>query len=417
MFDLKILAINLTRRCNLACSHCYLDADASARANREELRTDEVLHLLDDVIEGGQRPMVVLTGGEPLIRRDLERIVDYGSGRGVPMVVGTNGLMLTEGRVRSLKAAGLLGVGISVDSLNPGRHDRFRGRPGAWERTMDGIDQCRRQGLSFQIHFTVTGENADEVDAVIEFSRSAGARILNVFFLVCTGRGSRFTDIPLDRYEDILRRLIEAQKRCTDLVIRARCAPHFKRVAYELDPESPLNRISGSDGDGCIAGTHYCRVTPEGAVTACPYIDEEAGSIRDQSFTALWRDAGPFRRLRQPQLRGSCGRCEFRRLCGGCRARPVAAGGDLMDADPWCDYRPAGIPVIEPLDAAARPNVCWSPEAEKRLSRAPAFLRSMVRSRAEAYVVGLGETEIRTEHLDVLSARRFGGAPQRTRDA
>ena len=413
MFDLQLLAINLTRRCNLACSHCYLDAAASARADKPDLTTEEIFGLLDDVIEGGQRPMVVLTGGEPLLRRDLERIVDYGSGRGLPMVVGTNGLMLTEARVRSLQAAGLLGVGISVDSLDPSRHDRFRGRPGAWERTMAGIENCRQHGLSFQIHFTATGTNADEIGPVIEFSRSIGARVLNVFFLVCTGRGTQFTDIPLDRYEDILRQLVEAQKDCTDMVIRARCAPHYKRVAYELEPASPLNRIPGGDGDGCIAGIHYCRITPDGGLTACPYIDEEVGNIRDRSFTALWRDAGQFHRLRNPELQGACGRCEYRRLCGGCRARPVAEGGDLMDADPWCGYEPLGDAVIEPLEGDTGPDMRWSPEAEVRLSRIPSFLRSMVRKRAEAYVAGLGATEVRTDHLDVLAARRFGGSMPR----
>ena len=417
MDGMLLLAVNLTRRCNLACAHCYLDAGTLNGHGDNELTTDEVCRLLDDVAADGERPMVVLTGGEPLIRRDLEDIVAHGAQLGLAMVVGTNGMMLTERRVASLQRAGLLGAGISVDSLDADKHDKFRGRPGAWQKTMSGIEQCRRQGLSFQIHFSVTDDNADELAGVIDFASSTGARVLNVFFLVCTGRGTTFTDITAARYEDVLVKLIEAQKSSRDLIIRPRCAPHFKRVAFQRDPDSILNRIGGNDGDGCIAGTRYCRVKPEGGVTACPYIDDEVGNIRDDSLTDLWRSAESFSRLRHPQLKGTCGQCEFQKLCGGCRARPVAAGNDLMDADAFCTYTPRGPAIIEPLAETAGFGVRWTAGAETRLSRIPPFLRAMVKKRAEAYVAELGETAITTAHLEVLSARRFGRNMPRRSDA
>ncbi len=414
MSQLRLLAINLTRRCNLSCAHCYLDADALSHSTDDELTTAEVCELFNDIVACGDGTMVVLTGGEPLLRRDLEDIVTHGSDLGLAMVVGSNGIMLTERRVASLQRAGLLGVGISVDSLKADKHDQFRGKPGSWARTMAGIEQCRRQELSFQLHFSVTDDNVGETTAMIEFASASGARVLNVFFLICTGRGSTFTDLSATRYERVLGELIDAQQDHPELIIRPRCAPHFKRVALQRRPDSLLNRISGNDGDGCIAGTHYCRVTPEGAVTACPYIEEEVGNIRQQAFADIWTDAHDFLRLRMAGLGGACGACEYRKLCGGCRARPVAAGGDLMDADPFCAYVPEGGAVIEPLAELAGSCIRWTEQAETRISRVPAFLRQMIRKRAEAYVFELGEDAVTTDHLDVLTARRFGnGAPRR----
>lgn len=408
--ELSLLAINLTRRCNLACDHCYLDAHSLKHGSPLELTTDEVCRLLDEVVECGEGPMVVLTGGEPLMRCDLEEIITYGAGLNLAMVVGTNGIMLTEQRVRSLRLAGVLGLGISVDSLDAEHHDRFRGRSGAWAKTMAGIEACRHNEVSFQIHFSITENNAHELPAMIDFARSCGARVLNIFFLVCTGRGESVTDLTPQRYEQILGELIEAQEQCSDLIIRARCAPHFKRVAHQRKPDSSLNRISGQDGDGCIAGTHYCRITPEGAVTACPYIPDEVGNIRHDSFRTLWASSPALQLLREPELRGSCGACEYRKLCGGCRARPLALGGNLMDPDPWCVYQPRGGPVIQPLTDEAHCDIYWSAEAEQRLHRIPGFLQRMVKKRAEAYVAELGLDCIRPEHLHELVAKRFGSS-------
>jgi radical SAM protein with 4Fe4S-binding SPASM domain len=407
MNDLNLLAINLTKRCNLACSHCYLDAKTLEHGASDELSCDEVCALLDSVAERNTEAMVVLTGGEPLLRPDLEAMVRHGSGLGLAMVAGTNGIMLSERRVLALKEAGLLGAGISVDSLEPDRHDSFRGKPGSWQKTMSGIEACRRHGLSFQIHFTVTQHNAHELSEVIAFCADKGARVLNVFFLICTGRGESLVDIGPQQYEVVIREIIEAQAQNPDLIIRPRCAPHYKRIAHQLNPDAAITSISGQEGDGCIAATHYCRVTPTGGVTACPYIDTSVGSIREQSLPEIWDRAPQFQALRNPQLAGKCGDCEYRKLCGGCRARPLAAGGGILDADPWCAYQPSGEAVIEPLSIAGN-EVSWSKEAETRISRAPGFVRKMVRKRAEAYALECGETIVTVNHLDQLTARRFG---------
>ncbi len=424
--DLFLLAINLTKRCNLACAHCYMDAETlkyggekvqagnpQSGCSQNELTTEEVCGLLDDIAGRSTETMIVLTGGEPLMRGDLEELVAHGTKRGLSMVVGTNGVALTEKRVQLLKAAGAMGVGISVDSLDPEKHDAFRGLPGAWEKTMHGIEACKRHDLSFQIHFSVTESNAGEVPAMIAFARASGARVLNVFFLICTGRGESMSDISPITYERVLNQLVAAQEQSQDLLIRARCAPHYKRIAYQRNPQSTLTRAAGYEGGGCLAGIHYCRITPEGGVTACPYIPEEEGSIRDTKFWDIWNQSPTFQSLRNPKLQGKCGSCEFQKLCGGCRARPLAMGGSLMDTDPWCIHIPDGSAVIEPLFEQPK-KLVWNEEAEKRLSRVPSFLRKMVRNRAESYVHELGLHVVTEEHLAILSAKRFGsGGPPR----
>ncbi|HIP52639.1 MAG TPA: SPASM domain-containing protein, partial [Chromatiales bacterium] len=265
-------------------------------------------------------------------------------------------------------------------------------------------------GLPFQVHFSVTDRNADEIPGMIDFARATGAHVLNVFFLICTGRGESMSDISPQRYETALKQLVDAQRQHTDLIIRARCAPHYKRIAYQRDPASPLTRAEGYDGGGCLAGIHYCRITPEGGVTACPYLPEEDGSIRERPFWEIWDHAPGFQRLRRPALTGACGECEYRLLCGGCRARPKALGGGLMDADPWCSHRPQGGAVIQPLSAPHPTEITWSTEAEQRLARVPGFLRKMVRKRAESYVREQGKTEVTPKHLAVLAKRRFDQA-------
>ena len=408
--EVSLLAVNLTRRCNLNCAHCYLDAKTLQQGDDDELSTVEVQALLDDVATLGHGTMIVLTGGEPLLRKDLEILIEHGTGLGLPMVVGTSGMLLTERRVLSLKKAGVLGLGISLDSLQADIHDKFRGYEGAWAKTMAAIERCRRHRLDFQLHFSVTEQNAGELAAMIEFAQSCGARALNVFFLVCVGRAQSFVSLTADRYEAVLVELIQAQADYPDLILRPRCAPHYKRIAYQLQPQAAINRISGREADGCIAGIHYARVNHQGGVTACPYIEQAVGNIRDTAFSALWADAEDFARLRSPELGGKCGICEYRMLCGGCRARPLAAGGELMDADDLCGYQPQKKAPITPVVDFTRAEPQWSAEAEQRLARVPEFLRLMVKKRTEAYVSELGEDCVTGRHMAQLAAARFGSA-------
>jgi radical SAM protein with 4Fe4S-binding SPASM domain len=269
------------------------------------------------------------------------------------------------------------------------------------------MESCRRHDLAFQIHFSVTEDNAHEITAMIDFARASGAFVLNFFFLVCTGRGESMTDISPARYEQVLNQILQAQEQSRDLIIRARCAPHFQRVAHQRNPDSLLTRAEGYDGSSCIAGTHYCRITPEGGVTACPYIDDEVDNIRSKPFLDVWDNNKALQQLRNPQLQGKCGQCEYRALCGGCRARALALEGDLMAADTWCSYLPQDNTVI-PIWTEQERNMQWSQDAQQRLSRVPAFLRKMIKKRAESYVREQHECMVTPEHLDFLIKRRFG---------
>ncbi len=405
-----LIAFNLTRRCNLGCRHCYLDAGTKAQGETGELGTAEALALIDQIADLSDETMIVLTGGEPLLRGDIEELAAYATGRGLMTVLGTNGIGLTKKRVASLVKAGMRAAGISVDSLKPEYHDNFRGMAGAWAKTMAGIDECRAAGLMYQVHFSVTEENAHELDDMIAFCRSSGAAVLNVFFLVCTGRGETFTNITPRTYERVLARVAQAARDEQSLIVRARCAPHFKRMAMEMDPPLPVTQADGYDAGGCHAGIRYARITPEGGVTACPYMEESAGNVRESGFAQIWHDAPMFNALRNPELEGRCGECEYTRLCGGCRARPLARDGNLMGEDFLCAYQPGGGAIIAPMPQT-NSNMPWSEEAEQRLMHVPAFVRRFVKRRAEDFAREKGEGEVLASHLDELARRRFGGPP------
>lgn len=402
-----LVALNLTRRCNLRCAHCYLDAGTRRDGDAAELSTDEVKALLDDIAGLSEETMVVFTGGEPLARRDLCKLIAHAAGLGLMPVLGTNGTLLDDARVRALREAGLQGAGISVDSLDPVYHDTFRGLPGSWEKAMRGIDACRRAGLMFQIHFSVTDDNAHELYEMIAFAKAAGAFVLNVFFLVCTGRGESVTNISRETYDRVLREVVAAAHAEKEILVRAKCAPHFKRMAIELDPAWPITAAHSYEAGGCLAGTRYCRVTPDGGVTACPFIEEEVGNLRKSTFAEIWVGAPQFARLRHPKLEGRCGACEYSKVCGGCRARPLARDGNLMAEDFLCDYDPQGGAVIEPFTQTSA-ALSWSDDAMARLERVPPFVRRFVRRRAEDHVRSLGEDTVTAEHLQALARRRFG---------
>jgi len=404
-----LIALNLTERCNLACEHCYLDAKVLKEGAVDELGTDDLKRVLGEIAEVGPEAMVVLTGGEPMLRRDLPELARHASGLGLMVVVGTNGMLLRPDRIRELQDAGVAGVGISVDSLNPDHHDDFRGKKGAWIKTMQGIDACKGVGMPFQIHFSATDETADEIDDMVAFARNAGAMVLNVFFMVCTGRGEKYSGISPEKYDRVLRRVAKAAKEEKRLMVRAKCAPHFKRIAIEMDPDWPITAAHGYDAGGCIAATRYARITPTGDVTPCPYMENSAGSVKDQSFAKIWQDAPVLNELRAPKLEGRCGVCEFQILCGGCRARPLAMDGNMMGEDSLCTYQPQGGAVITPMVPAGT-TMRWANDAETHLARIPGFVRRMVRKRAEEYVRGEGRAEVTKDDLTLLAKRRFGDA-------
>src|SRR3989337_2651017 len=247
-----------------------------------------------------------------------------------------------------------------------------------------------------------------DVPQIVEFAHQQGSRVVNFFFMVCTGRGEELTDITPEQYEEVLSILINLQGKYPGMLIRARCAPHFKRIAYQKDPHSPITKAEGYLGGGCLAGSHYCRIAPDGEITPCPYMPLSAGNVRNDKFSKIWEDAPVFNELRAPQLKGKCGECEYEELCGGCRARPYASHGDYLDEDLWCQYKPEGGEKIGVSEMSEEMSLVWTKEAEERLNRLPFFLRSMIKGNVEKYATENGILSITPELLDELRRRRMG---------
>jgi radical SAM protein with 4Fe4S-binding SPASM domain len=436
---------NLTRRCNLECAHCYMSAHAGADT-RGELTTEECRRVIDEIARVNPNVFLILTGGEPLLRRDIFEVAGYASARGFTTVLGTNGVLLREREAQRMREHGVLGASISLDSTDRVKHDGFRRLPGAWDGAVRATRVLTDAGLDFSLHMSVTDWNVNEVPAMIDLARKLGAKVLNFFFLVRTGRGRDLTDIDAAAYEHILTYLAKAQGvgsgppsfvrrllgvggdepsrefedpwstpvgRSDGLLIRAKCAPHFRRILWQLDPSSPLlkNYAHGS----CPAGKYYCRITPEGDVTPCPYMPVAVGNLREVAFDELWRTAPAFEALREPTLGGRCGACEFSRVCGGCRCRAYATYGDFLAEDPACGYQPGahGGSVIElpatltfglPVDC----ELTWEPAARERLQAIPSFARGMVVKAVEAYARGRGESVVTPALLADVRAK-WGG--------
>ena len=365
----SLISWNLTKRCNLRCPHCYLQAGPKAE---RELTLLECLGLLDEMKLLGTE-MVILTGGEPLLRKDVFDIAQYASELELWVVVGTNGVLVTDAVAQKMVECGVKGVGISLDSMDPEKHDRFRGSPNSWKYAVRALEVCRAHGLEVLVQSTVMAMNYDEIPALMAFSREKGAWSFNLYFLVKTGRGQEMNDLTPPRTAAMLSALVEAQEQHRPMLVRAKCAPQFKQIAYEAGR-------GGLESGGCMAGTHYGRITPEGDVTPCPYMTVVAGNVRELGFTRIWQTSPLLQQLRDlTQLGGRCGRCEFKELCGGCRCRAYAAYGDYLQEDPACTYEPAGA-------FPESPGSVWTREALARLERIPiSFIREKVKHGLEAY--------------------------------
>jgi radical SAM protein with 4Fe4S-binding SPASM domain len=348
----RLISWNLTFKCNLRCAHCYIDA--AEREGKEELSTEEGKCLIDQIAEVS-KPILILSGGEPLLRKDVFDLARYATERGLKVAMGTNGTLITDRVARQLRLSGVLKVAISLDSRIPEKHDEFRGVKGSWSRAVKGIEACIRNGVDVQVNTTVTQQNYDEIDDIIDLAEKLGVSDFHIFFLVPTGRGKKIEDITPVMYEKMIRDVLEKSVKYR-LNIKPTCAPQFMRIARQ----SGLN-LKKNWSRGCIAGLSYCRIYPTGEVTPCPYLPIRLGNIRESRFKDIWFNSEVLRTLRNfDNLKGRCGVCEFREVCGGCRARAYGLTGNLIDVcgglheptelkgdylaeEPWCTYQPKGI--------------------------------------------------------------------------
>ena len=389
---------NITKKCNLRCKHCYLDAidvkDNNPLENAE-LSTEECKNIIDQIASVNSKVILILTGGEPLLRDDIFFLIKYAKNLGFTIFLGTNGCLFDDEVINSLKECGVDGVGISIDSLKANVHDDFRGTKGAFEQANNAISLCRTNNIPFQVQTTVTKSNISEIEGLVHFAKKAGASAFQLFFLVCTGRGQGLSDISAKQYEDTLTKIYNIQKSFKgSMLVSAKCAPHYKRVVYNLDKTSPL--LKAYDG-GCPAATNYCRITSEGDVTACPYMDKVVGNLRVQTFSEIWEKSAAFIELRDQELKGKCGICEFKSICKGCRARAYATNKDQLAADPWCLYKPENKEAEKDKKIVIKLNegnvfgmkaefsLPWTEEAKARLENVPSFVKGMAIRGAERY--------------------------------
>jgi len=345
----RIISWNTTFRCNLKCSHCYMDANKENP--QKELTTEQGKKLIDQIV-AVSKPILVLSGGEPLLRDDIFELAKYGTEKGLKVTMGTNGTLITDDVAKQLFDSGVKTVAVSVDSDSSKFHDQFRGIKGAWQKTMEGIIACLHNGLDVQFNITVTQQNYQNLENIFSLAESYGVKNTHLFFLVSTGRGKNVKDVTPEIYEGVLNYVFQWNSE-HDLKVKPTCAPQFMRLATQLK----IKNLRYSRG--CIAGLRYCRITPEGSVTPCPYLPISVGNVKDDPFDNIWFDSEMLRELRnyKNNLQGKCGKCEYQAICGGCRARAAGLYDNtltvksesnninllkegLFSEDPWCNYNP-----------------------------------------------------------------------------
>ncbi len=344
-----VVSWNLTRRCNLKCGHCYINATSDELQG--ELDTEESKRLIDQIAEVSL-PLLILSGGEPLLRKDVYELVRYGTHKGLRMGLGSNGGLIDEEVAAKLKEAGVKTVSISLDSSDPAQHDEFRGVAGSWKKAVKAIKALGKNGVLVQVNTTLTQQNYGQIDEIMSLAEEIGVENFHLFFLVPTGRGARIADISPSMYEDMIKGTF-AKTHKHRLNVRPSCAPQFMRIAKDmgLDMRQWIR--------GCIAGMYYCRIYPNGDITPCPYLPVKLGNVRERTFKEIWFKSPVFEALRDPNaLKGKCGACEHRVVCGGCRARAYGLSGDFIDfcgdlhepaelkgdflaEDPWCIHIPS----------------------------------------------------------------------------
>ena len=420
-----VISWNLTYRCNLACEHCYLDAGSKKNQivtsegfeDRSELGTEDCLKIVDQIKEFAPESITILTGGEPLLRKDILEIIRYGSDRDLWMVMGTNGVIIAKGMAQTLKEAGLRGFALSLDALDPDVHDEFRRVKGAWKNTVQGARILDDANLSFIVQTTVGSHNLHEIEAIADFAyKSMNAKVFNLYFLVQTGRGQFVSDLTSDQYNEAMSKLSRIQKKYDGkMITSAKCAPHYIRHLYEKEPGSKFIKTFTGGAGGCPAGTQYMGIRPNGDVTPCPYLPVYGGNLQQESLEKIWDTSFLFKTIRKrDELKGNCGACEFNSNCGGCRARAFGVNGDVLQTDPLCDYEPGKVPKesihfpsqsIYGLSQPGDKSLTWDADAERRMKDIPAFVRGMVKKSVESHCIKEGIHRVTLDELAKIRSR------------
>jgi radical SAM protein len=348
-----------TQSCALVCRHCR----ASAQLGRDpsELTTDEGRRVIDEVVEMGT-PLMVLSGGDPVNRPDLLDLIRHGKSRGLRMAtIPAATDCLTRELVQSLRDAGLDQMAVSLDFPRAEQHDAFRGVPGSFAKTMQAVEWAHEVGLPLPVNTTVCGDTAPYLQEMAEFVQGLGIVFWEVFFLVPMGRGTLLSGLTAPQCEKLFELIYDLQKK-NDFIVKVTEAPHYRRHVAQREmkesgrPARPSGqaampeRLTQSEGPGHTvglaprgvnSGKGFLFVSHIGEIFPSGFLPIKVGSVREMSLARAYRDTKLFRRLRAPELlKGRCGRCEFREICGGSRSRAYGLTGDPFETDPWCSYEP-----------------------------------------------------------------------------
>ena len=346
-FSPKWIAWEITRRCNLRCVHCRSSSQLEVEGH-PDFSLDEAKRVLDD-IRSYASPVVVLSGGEPLLRPDVFDIARYGTALGLRMCLATNGSLVTADTCRQITESGIRMVSLSLDGSTAAVHDDFRNQPGAFDGVMNAIRLFNAHNIDFLVNSSFTKRNQDEAPKIHQLVKSLGATAWYLFMIVPTGRGEEIMAelIPPDEYEAMLNWHYDMEKEEDELLVRPTCAPQYYRVVLQRAKQEGERfkrrtlKFSTGGSKGCLAGQLICMIDVDGNVLPCSYFPLPAGNIRHQSFREIWEESPLFLEMRDfAGYKDQCGRCEYLNVCGGCRARAWAVTGDYLAGEPFCSHRP-----------------------------------------------------------------------------
>lgn len=328
----------VTGACNLRCIHCHA---ASGKPAPDELTTDEGKRLIDALARVDEFRMLVYSGGEPLVRPDLFELLEHSKQAGFINVIATNGTLIDDEVAQRLREAGVAGAAVSLDSSLAAVHNRIRANPTAFERALAGMEAIKRAGILLQVNTTAMEYNFAQLTELIDLADSYDSGIMLMYQLVPVGRGTHIARAALDLQanETLLTYLAEKQPQIATIVEPVAGPQYWPYLLERQGMTSKLAlRLAEQVFHGCAAGRGFVYIKANGEVWPCPFVELSAGTVRQQPFDEIWRTGEIFVNLRHREetLKGKCGDCRYRTLCGGCRGRALAYHGDYLQEDPSC---------------------------------------------------------------------------------